>query len=238
MKQKRFVIGDIHGRHKALLEVLKKSKFNYKKDKLIVLGDVVDGGYNTYLVIEELLKIKNLIFIMGNHDEWFVNHIKTGWADEIWVQQGGANTLRSYGGKVVEADFMTDNSKIDTTNINIPVTHQEFFNKGLYWYIEDNKCFVHGGFNPKIPKMESQSKYDLVWDRTLIDYCKRGKKIKMFDEVFIGHTSTQGINNDTLPINYENLWCLDTGGGWIGKLTIMNIDTKRFWQSNKQDPAK
>lgn len=76
---KRFAIGDIHGRYNALLEVLKKSKFNYQEDELIVLGDVSDGGYNTYEVIEELLKIKNLIFIMGNHDEWFLNHLRSGW---------------------------------------------------------------------------------------------------------------------------------------------------------------
>lgn len=238
-KKRVFVIGDIHGRYEAVLEVLKKSKFNYKKDTLIVLGDVSDGGYNTYEVVEELLKIDNLILLMGNHDEWFVNHIKTGWADEIWIQQGGANTLRSYGGKVIEADFMTDDSHIDTTDINIPVTHQEFFNKATYYYIDKkNRCFVHAGLNPKIPKIESQSRNDLVWDRSLIVYCRQGNKVEMYKEVFTGHTTTQGINGDTLPINYENLWCLDTGAGWTGKLTIMDVDTKEYWQSKKQEPAR
>lgn len=83
--KKKFVIGDIHGRYNALKEVLKKSKFNCKKDKLIILGDIVDGGYNSYMVVGELLKIKNKVFIMGNHDEWFMNHIKTGWAGDIWL---------------------------------------------------------------------------------------------------------------------------------------------------------
>ena len=57
---KTFVIGDIHGRFKALKEVLKNSKFDYINDKLIVLGDIVDGGIRTYDVVEELLKIKKL----------------------------------------------------------------------------------------------------------------------------------------------------------------------------------
>jgi len=65
---KTFTIGDIHGRYKALKEVLKLSKFDYDNDKLIVLGDIVDGGINTYKVVEELLKIKNIIFVLGNHD--------------------------------------------------------------------------------------------------------------------------------------------------------------------------
>jgi predicted phosphodiesterase len=42
---RRFVIGDIHGRVQALKEVLEKCSFDKKKDRLIVLGDVVDGDY-------------------------------------------------------------------------------------------------------------------------------------------------------------------------------------------------
>ncbi len=219
---------------------MKKSKFNYEKDTLIVLGDIADGGYNTSEVIEELLKIKNLIYIIGNHDEFFMNHISSGWTKKIWINQGGANTLNSYGGKVIPGEnFMREPIKIDTRGVNVPVTHQEFFNKGVYYYIDkENRCFVHAGFNPAISKMESQSKYDLTWDRNLIQYCKKGKKIKQFKEVFIGHSTTEYINKTTLPVNYQNLWCLDTGAGWTGKLTIMNVDTKKYWQSKKQEPAR
>ena len=65
---KRYVIGDIHGNYKALVQVLKKSKFDYKKDTLILIGDVVDGYNESYEVVEELIKIKNKVFILGNHD--------------------------------------------------------------------------------------------------------------------------------------------------------------------------
>ena len=50
----RFCIGDIHGNYQALLEVMSKSNFDYVKDKLIVLGDVVDGHPCTKEVIDEL----------------------------------------------------------------------------------------------------------------------------------------------------------------------------------------
>jgi len=40
---KTFVIGDIHGAYKALIQCLKRSKFDYDRDRLICLGDVVDG---------------------------------------------------------------------------------------------------------------------------------------------------------------------------------------------------
>jgi serine/threonine protein phosphatase 1 len=28
------------------------------------------------------------------------------------------------------------------------------------------------------------------------------------------------------------VWNIDTGAGWSGKLTIMNVDTKEYWQSD------
>ena len=40
---KTFVVGDIHGAHKALVQVLERSGLDRESDTLIVLGDVVDG---------------------------------------------------------------------------------------------------------------------------------------------------------------------------------------------------
>ena len=57
------------------------------------------------------------------------------------------------------------------------------------------------------------------------------KMIENFKEVFIGHTSTQFWGEDT-PMNAANIWNLDTGGGWFGKVSIMDVKTKEFWQSD------
>jgi serine/threonine protein phosphatase 1 len=35
-----------------------------------------------------------------------------------------------------------------------------------------------------------------------------------------------------LPLRYCEVTDLDTGGGWEGKLTIMDLDTREFWQSD------
>ena len=78
-------IGDIHGRYEALLEVLQKSKFNYSEDTLINLGDENDGGKDTKKVVDELLKIKHLITIRGNHNQWLIDFINKGEAPEIWL---------------------------------------------------------------------------------------------------------------------------------------------------------
>ena len=33
-------------------------------------------------------------------------------------------------------------------------------------------------------------------------------------------------------MNAANIWNLDTGAGFRGKLTIMDINTKEYWQSD------
>ena len=242
MDVKRFVLGDPHGRIEALKEVLKASKFSYSKDKLILLGDENDGGKNTKEVIDELLKIKNLIYVYGNHSIWFLNFINENWRGEIWLQQGGANTLRSYGARIKEADYMTDESIIDLSNMNIPQTHKDFLRSGKYYHIENNMLFVHGGIIPDIP-IEKQKKDVLLWDRDLINYARKNV-IKGYDKVFIGHTTTQIFGNDPnikdclTPIQLHNLIMVDIGAGGDGKLCLYNIDTDKYYLSKKQKFAK
>ena len=54
---KTFVIGDIHGNLVGLKKCLQSSRFDYKNDRLIALGDVCDRGVNVAQCI--LLSCKN-----------------------------------------------------------------------------------------------------------------------------------------------------------------------------------
>lgn len=224
---KRFAIGDIHGRCNALLEVFKQSKFNYKNDMLIVLGDVVDGGKQTKQVVDELLKIKNLTFVLGNHDKWLMDFIRTRKREQIWYIQGGKATLNSY----------RVNGKI-----TIPLEHIEFFNRHKLYHIMDNMLFVHGGYDIK-KGVENTSEFDLLWDRSLISYAK-DNIIQPYDKVFVGHTTTQLYGNlpevkDLYrPIHFNNLIMMDCGAGWNGRLSIMNTNTQQHFESEVQKPVR
>ena len=234
---KRYVVGDIHGRIEALKQVLTLAKFDYQNDKLILLGDIADGGYEVYECVEELLKIKNLVFVIGNHDEMFMNHMRSGWAEDVWIYQGGINTINSYGGKVEDYKNYWEIKKAPL----IPVTHQEFFNTAVYYYIEDGKLFVHGGYDPRYP-IDKQSKDILTWDRSLIERCKNGLKIKEYDRVFVGHTTTQKYYLDK-PIRFGKLIMMDTGAGWDGVLSLLDITNNdinkwKLYQSSKQIPSR
>lgn len=236
-RNRRFVMGDCHGNYQALKQCLERSGFDYNEDKLICLGDVVDGFTQTYEVVEELLKVKNLILILGNHDAWFISFMRHGASPNIWIHQGGYNTIYSYNKNVNPDSFLrgsiVDDTHVDVSDTIIPVTHQEFFNNAVHYHEEDDMLFVHGGFDDNRHISEQPQSF-ICWDRTIIDRA-RNRPINQYREVFVGHTTTQyyGGESHTNPKNFNNLWMMDTGAGWNGKLSMMDIDTKEVFQSDK-----
>jgi serine/threonine protein phosphatase 1 len=239
---RRFVMGDIHGNYKGLLQCLERSGFNKEEDLLIQLGDVADGWSEVFECVTELLSIKNLISIVGNHDDWTLTWMKNG--AHPGLAQGGRATVDSY---IRNCDH--SESYMNNTYLNIPKAHKDFFyNQRNYYIDEQNNCFVHGGFNRHLGINEQTVKHIYYWDRDLWMAAMSYKGITVgpgetelsfkikdkFKEVFIGHTAT--INwGKIIPMKAANIWNLDTGSGFKGVLTIMNIDTKEYWQSDFAD---
>ncbi|MFA5760145.1 MAG: metallophosphoesterase [Dehalococcoidales bacterium] len=225
---KRFAIGDIHNRSSALEQCLERSGFDKENDVLISLGDIVDGpDLDLYKVMEELRTIKNLIICIGNHDLWFKNWVETGMELPIHIHQGGEQSLAAY----------------DYNRKNVPESHINLLNCATSFYIDGNaNLFVHGGFDER-HSIQQQDLEFITWDRDLVYKYGRGyakHPVKGYKRVFLGHTSTQAIKHSwdaTEPIITDNVIALDTGGGWNGKLTIMDVDTLEYWQSDLQTPS-
>lgn len=215
---KTFVMGDIHGAVKALLQCLERSGFDREKDRLIFLGDVCDGYPDVKQCIDEILKIKQYDYIIGNHDQWTLDWALRGDAPEIWTSQGGQNTLRSYDGGPM------------------PQAHVDFLKNAKPWLVLEDKIFVHGGFDWNKP-IGSQELSFLVWDRELLTHAYRlnkfssGQQIGQYKEIYLGHTPT-GSFGSLKPLKLCNVWAMDTGAGWDGPLTIMDVSTKKYWQSD------
>lgn len=215
---KIFVLGDIHGAYRALMQCFERSAFNYKKDRLIVLGDVCDGYTEVKQCIDELLKVQHCDYIIGNHDLWALDWATRGIKEDVWLRQGGRETIASYAGKAM------------------PQAHIGFLKNAHLWVKFDRKLFVHAGFDPKKP-MINHDLQTLVWDRDLLNdawkkYLRNEDcQYADFEEIYLGHTTTE-LYNSLKPLKLCNVWALDTGAGWSGKLTIMDVATKKYWQSD------
>ena len=93
-----FVVGDIHGALKALMQVMNRANVT-PDDTLIFLGDYVDGWSQTPELINYLIELKtthNCVFLRGNHDELFYRWLKYGESNETWLFHGGQTTVNSY----------------------------------------------------------------------------------------------------------------------------------------------
>jgi len=212
---RKFVIGDIHGGYRALMQCIERSGFDAEKDMLISLGDVVDGWSETNKCIDYLITLKNHIAVRGNHDDWALGWMTLGQSPSIWVCQGGRATIDSYK---------------NDCGYSIPDSHIKYLRGTTYYYINDNVLFVHAGFNYDIP-FDNNREHNFLWDRKLF-YDARTLKGQYggFKEIFIGHSQTTGFSVE--PIKFGNVWMLDQGAGWDGKLSIMDVDTHEFWQSD------
>lgn len=228
------MIGDIHGAYHALIQCLERSGFDRAHDRLIVLGDVCDGYPDVRLCIDELLAIKHCDYLIGNHDLWALEWATDGTERSVWVNQGGENTILSYGGGTM------------------PAAHVEFLKAARTWLVSDGSLFVHGGIDPD-KSIEAQDAELLVWDRNLVADAwsmarqDPGYRFSAYKKIFVGHTPTQhftrnqpfsafmpGLKMDSgdQPLFLCNVVMMDTGAGWSGKLTVMDVHTQEYWQSD------
>jgi serine/threonine protein phosphatase 1 len=212
------VIGDIHGTFRALLQCLERSGFDRAVDRLVVLGDVCDVYPDTRACIDELLALPRCEMVIGNHDLMTLDWALRGHGTSVWLEQGGAATLESYAGGPM------------------PVAHTDFLNRAHSWLELEGRVFVHGGFDPALP-LKNQSVRTLAWDRSLLleaaaaSSAGEGGRIGSYREIFVGHTPTQRFGSD-VPVRFLNIWDMDTGAGWRGRLSIMDVETRQVWQSD------
>lgn len=248
MKPKRtLIIGDIHGNLKALEHVLETAAFSFNEDRLICIGDYIDGWEYSFEVIELLINIQSKspfenIFLLGNHDKWMSDALKNDFDnfkdDEYmttkhrsWMLNNGLNTYLSYAKKSEE--------KI--------LDHKElFFDQLKYYFIENNRLFVHAGFDYFLG-FEESLKFNpetLLWDRSLFRKAlqlwnleqsgaivkEHEKKLDRFDKIYIGHTATTKYDLYE-PLKLGNVINVDQGSKVFGTLSLWVDETDTFFQS-------
>lgn len=228
--KRTLVIGDIHGGLRALIQLLERININVN-DRLVFLGDYVDGWSESAAVIDfliELNKTHSCIFIKGNHDIWCQEWLQSGKPNNIWLQHGGTATINSYE---------------DYTSEKI-TEHLSFFESTKDYYIdEQNRLFIHAGFSSMHGPEKEHYLSNYSWDRTLWEMAltmdKRIKKdsllypkrLLLYEEIYIGHTPTLHYNIKD-PMQGCNVWNIDTGAAFHGKLSCIDVETKTFWQSD------
>lgn len=164
--KRTLVIGDLHGCYYTLQNLLEKLNYNKKEDRLIFLGDYLDRGKNTKLLVDFLISLQEevgtekVVCIKGNHEKMFSDYTKKR---KKWLFDN--NTQIQLG----------DNIEHYTDWIDKLPTH----------IVEDNLIFVHGGVPHGIISDNTES--DFIWTYRN-DYINKTNKT-----IICGHAVADGV---------------------------------------------
>ena len=201
-----YAIGDVHGCHDELCELLALIDADIAANpvsvtRLIFLGDYVDRGPENRKVINELIGLqqsdRDVEFLLGNHDErilTFINNPALVW-DGV-MKWGGARTLEDYG--IVPKPGEDEESVRQRFADALPRSHYAFLSGLKPSTQSGDYFFCHAGVRPGIA-FEDQAEHDLIWIRH--DFLLHGAP---FEKVVVhGHTPVDEVEVKTNRINID-----------------------------------
>lgn len=209
-----YAMSDIHGMYGSFMRRIKQlnnlESVKSGKDKLILLGDYIDVGNNSFKVLKTIYELQqevgadNMIVLMGNHDKWFIDFIEG--KNDDWLSD-----FRSFS--VLEA-FLEQNQVEHLTNIINKMDPGSDKSKTITKYLKDSLMANHGDlirWYKKLPlyyKTDTQIFVHAGVDEEAEDWWETGTSDEMFIEkypptkgkfymdIIAGHVSTSTASGD------------------------------------------
>lgn len=164
---KTYAVTDLHGMWNLWEQI---SEYCDETDTIYFLGDSIDRGVDGLRIMESLLKDRRVIYLLGNHEEFFLEVAPQliGLNEEdilispnddfyLWLCNGGYDTMKAFTHLTREEQnwFLTEIHKLQDTNI----------------YINKNDKVIHlshAGTDPAYDKYELMTfgnTNPYTWDR-------------------------------------------------------------------------
>lgn len=209
-----YAMSDIHGLYGSFIRRVKQLN-NLKtvkdgKDKLILLGDYIDGGNNSFKVIKTIydlqmeVGIENMIVLMGNHDKWFLNFIDG--KNDDWIY--GFRSLYVLEPFLDELQIKCLNNIINKMNPGkeksdklvkyirecLMKNHGDlirWYKKLPLYYKTDTQIFVHAGIDE-----EAEEYWHVGTSDEMFIEKYPPTKGKFYMDIIAGHVSTSTASGD------------------------------------------
>lgn len=236
---KYYAISDIHGYLDILNDTVKNIRLRMN-DKLIFLGDYIDGGPHSRQTLEYLYNLQkqfpeNVIVLKGNHEDmfvdWFENNVNIG----IFQKDEGLNTLKTFL-KDNQFDIIVNYLRTGKTLYEINNIVKKYIKKNypelIKWlkelplyYETEKQIFVHAGVD------EEAGEY---WKYGAEDYYYMWKYPhttgKFYKDIIAGHIGVSEIAGDKnfhdIYFDGESHYYLDSAVEISQKLNLIIYDTE------------
>lgn len=217
-----YAVGDIHGRADLLARLRTMiaedvARHPGSSPTTVFLGDYVDRGAESKAVLDMLAREAfptPIMTLKGNHEAMMMGFLSGEGRDTVWIQNGGLETLHSYG---VDVTRVRSGGGFDEAAESLreamPAEHGRFLTGLQLTLTVGDYFFCHAGVRPGTP-LERQVEGDLLWIREEFLTAK-----KPFGKVVVhGHTPTEQPEVRSNRIN------VDTGAYISGRLTCLVLE--------------
>ena len=218
-----FVVGDIHGCYTLLMSKLENIEFDFKKDRLFSVGDLIDRGNENEKCLE-LIYEKWFFPVIGNHELLMIDALLNE-QFPLW--------FRNFGNWILRSDLYFDDALLFAKEIDLLLPLAIEITDGIKTYgiihadiksdwndvvafCEKNHSMDDLLNEKNISKKDLETFHNMTWGR------KRHKKgnttiVKNIDEIFVGHTIVDE------PFSLGNVHFIDTGGFKNNNITVKEI---------------
>ena len=256
-----FATSDVHGYFSIWKQALDEAQINFEQgDKLIVLGDLIDRGSESFECLQHALNLKNTYnnqveILMGNHEYMFLQVAEMmKQYEELCAKEATFNEkekqemetfltnfkaakerwLKNGGEETLQSFHKHIGGSNETETTLLAYSYFEpYFKSVKDYHIEDRFAFVHGGFVSNVPLAEQQLE-KIVWNREYEPFIA-GEGLE--DKIMIhGHTPVKYLDENAVGIyRGEHHIGIDGGVAIDRHLTIYNVteDTYKIYEIKK-----
>ncbi|CMY14393.1 metallophosphoesterase [Streptococcus pneumoniae] len=161
---KLFAISDIHGHLGEFLSALSKVDLSDKNNRLILIGDYIDNGHQSFQVISKIIELEELhpnqiITLLGNHEEWFYDWLIL----ENPTSSSFSETIKSFFSPEELTYILKSNVNNFEAGVRNEIKNNIKFNPFINWfkkryrdkryYETDTQIFVHAGIDEEAGKL-------------------------------------------------------------------------------------
>ena len=214
-----YVMSDLHGCYDLYAKMLEKISFS-DGDTLYILGDVIDRGEDGIKILFDMMKRKNVIPLLGNHDytcSYLLSRLKCKSTEELksifrdWLSDGGLSTYQEF-------KKLSDGEKKEI------LEYFKCFSIFEELEIQGRSFFL----SHTVPSKELMQDFDNIdWHELIIGECEYDKQYFSDKYIVTGHTPTTLIDFSCRGKIYEgnNHIGIDCGAVFTGVLGCICLDT-------------